>query len=121
MRQRRLVHAWRVSRYGRRRTNLETWWTRDLEARFTGRIVPADLGVAERWSSIAAEAERKGIALPLIDGLIAATALQRILTIVSHNAPDFSATHASVLNLWEVCAGGVKASDRINCPTEVLP
>lgn len=87
--------------HGRRRTHLEAWLNTGLVARFAGRIVPVDLGVAERWGSIAAEAERKGIALPVIDGLLAATALQHGLTIVSRNASDFSPTHASVLNIWE--------------------
>jgi len=47
---------------------------------------------------IAAKAKRKGNALAVIDGLLAATALQHNLTVVSCNASDFTNTQASVLN-----------------------
>jgi len=85
----------------RRRTRLETWLEVDLRARFSGRIVPIDAGVADRWGWLAAEAKRNGKALPVIDGLLAATALHLNLTVVSRNARDFVATHVPVLNPWE--------------------
>src|SRR5713226_6892229 len=65
---------------GKRRTHLETWLEVDLRARFAGRIVPIGSAVADRWGLLAAEARRKGKALPLIDGLLAATALHHNLT-----------------------------------------
>ncbi len=86
---------------GRRRTRLETWLEVDLRARFSGRIVPVDEGVADRFGWLAAEAKRQGRALPVIDGLLAATALHLNLTVVSRNARDFVATHVPVLNPWE--------------------
>src|ERR1700687_6111964 len=45
---------------GKRRSRLETWLEVELQARFSGRIVPIDSGIADRWGSIAAEARRKG-------------------------------------------------------------
>jgi toxin FitB len=86
---------------GRRRTRLETWLEVDLRARFSGRIVPVDAGVADRWGRLAADAKRQGKALPVIDGLLAATALHLNLTVVSRNARDFVAAHVPVLNPWE--------------------
>ena len=86
---------------GRRRTHLETWLAVDLQARFTGRIVPIDSAIADRWGLLAAEAKRKEKALPIIDGFLAATAIHHNLTIVSRNAGDFTATHVPVLNPWE--------------------
>jgi len=86
---------------GRRRTRLETWLEVDLRARFSGRIVPIDAGIADRFGWLAAEAKRQGKALPVIDGLLAATALHLNLTVVSRNARDFVATHMPVLNPWE--------------------
>jgi predicted nucleic acid-binding protein len=85
----------------RRRTRLETWLEVDLRARFLGRIVPIDVAVADRFGWLAAEAKRQGKALPVIDGLLAATALHLNLTVVSRNARDFVATHVPVLNPWE--------------------
>jgi toxin FitB len=86
---------------GRRRTHLETWLDVELRARFAGRIVPIDAAVADRWGLIAAEAKRKGRALSVIDGLLAATALHHNLTVVSRNAGDFANTQVPVLNPWE--------------------
>jgi predicted nucleic acid-binding protein len=85
----------------RRRTQLETWLEIDLQARFAGRILPINSAIADRWGWIAAEAKRKGITLPIIDGLLAATALHHNLTIVSRNVKDFVNTQVPVLNPWE--------------------
>jgi hypothetical protein len=54
---------------GRRRTRLEAWLETELRARFAGRIIPLDAETADRWGFIAAEARRRGLALPIIDGL----------------------------------------------------
>ena len=70
---------------GKRRTHLETWLEVDLQARFAGRIVSIDAAIADRWGLITAEAKRKGRALSIIDGLLAATALHRNLTRHSRN------------------------------------
>jgi toxin FitB len=85
----------------RRRTQLETWLEIDLQARFAGRILPINSAIADRWGWIAAEAKRKGMTLPLIDGLLAATALHHNLTIVSRNVKDFVNTQVPVLNPWD--------------------
>jgi predicted nucleic acid-binding protein len=86
---------------GKRRTRLETWLDVDLQTRFEGRIVPIDSGVADLWGSIAAQSKQKGKALPVIDGLLAATALRHNLTVVSRNARDFEQSQVRVLNPWQ--------------------
>lgn len=86
---------------GTRRTRLETWLEVDLQARFAGRILPVDSGVADRWGSIAAQAKRGGKVLPVIDGLLAATAIHYDLTVVSRNAGDFEQSLVPVLNPWQ--------------------
>ena len=85
----------------RRRTRLETWLELELQTRFSGRILPIDAAVADRWGLLAAEAKRKGSFLSAIDGLLAATALHHNLTIVSRNVKDFANTPAPILNPWE--------------------
>jgi predicted nucleic acid-binding protein len=85
----------------KRRTHLETWLELDLQARFSGRILPVDTAVAERWGLLAAEAKRGGVPLSAIDGLLAATAIHHNLTMVSRNVNDFANTHAPILNPWE--------------------
>ena len=86
---------------GKRRTHLETWLEVELQARFAGRVVPIDAAIADRWGLISADAKRKGKALPVIDGLLAATALHHNLTFVSRNVSDFTNTQVQILNPWE--------------------
>ena len=86
---------------GKRRTRLETWLDAELRARFSGRILPIDAPVADRWGVLAAQAKIKGVSLPIIDGLLAATAVHYNLTVVSRNAKDFTNAQVSVLNPWE--------------------
>jgi predicted nucleic acid-binding protein len=85
---------------GRKRTRLETWLEVDLRARFSGRILPIDGEIADRWGLLAANAKRVGETLSAIDGLLAATALHHNLTIVSRNVSDFADIGAQVLNPW---------------------
>jgi predicted nucleic acid-binding protein len=86
---------------GRRRTHLETWLEVELQARFAGRILPIDAPVADRWGLLAAQAKSRGMPLPIIDGLLAATALHYNLTVVTRNSSDFRNAQVQVLNPWE--------------------
>ena len=86
---------------GKRRTRLEAWLEVDLRARFSGRILPVDAAVADRWGLLAAQARRNGATLPIVDGLLAATALHHNLTMVSRNVSDFAAAQVPVLNPWQ--------------------
>jgi len=75
---------------GRRRSSLRHWLERDVSLRFAGRIVDLDTGIADAWGYMRAAAKRSGIGLPLIDGLLAATAQHLGLTLVTRNIADFS-------------------------------
>jgi predicted nucleic acid-binding protein len=86
---------------GRRRTKLETWLEVELRARFSGRILSIDAEVADRWGLLAADAKGQGKPIPVIDGLLAATALHHNLTIVSRNVSDFSNLPVAVVNPWK--------------------
>ena len=86
---------------GKRRTRLETWLEVELQFRFSGRILPIDVGVADRWGLLEADAKRKGKPLSTIDGLLAATAVHHNLTIVTRNVADFNGLSVPVLNPWE--------------------
>ena len=86
---------------GKRRTRLEAWLEVDLRSRFSGRILPVDAAVADRWGLLAAQTRRNGATLPIVDGLLAATALHYNLTLVSRNVSDFAAAQVPVLNPWK--------------------
>ena len=70
---------------GKRRSQLRQWLEQDLEAWFSGRILPVDRQVAVRWASLLAAGARTGKSLPAVDSLIASTALVYDLTIVTRN------------------------------------
>ena len=84
-----------------RRSQLESWLEVDLQSRFSGRVLPISAAISDRWGLLAAESKRKGRPLSVIDGLLAATALQFNFTIVSRNVNDFANTRVPVVNPWE--------------------
>ena len=57
--------------------------------------------VADRWGRLMAQSQGEGKTLPVVDCLLAATALQHSLTVVTRNASDFAVTGLSVTNPWE--------------------
>lgn len=85
---------------GRRRERLDRWLQTDLLDRFVGRIVPVDRAVAQRWGALRAAAGRSGHTIPVIDSLIAATALIHSFAVVMRNVRDFAAVTLDVIDPW---------------------
>ena len=85
----------------RRRATLEAWLDKDLRARFEGRILVIDQEVADRWGLLTAAARNCGIVLPVIDGLLAATALEHNLTLVTRDTGQIPSMGVAVFNPWE--------------------
>jgi predicted nucleic acid-binding protein len=85
---------------GKPRLRLERWLDVELRSRFAGRIVPIDELVAERWGGLMAEARRTGTSLGVVDGLLAATALQHSLTLATRNIKDFARLGVALSNPW---------------------
>ena len=86
---------------GRRRMALTAWLNHDLPTRFAERVLPIDHAVAERWGDLMAQSRRSGIALSVMDGIFAATALAHQLTLVTRNVKDFAALGVPLLNPWD--------------------
>lgn len=80
-----------------RRAALTDWLEVALPAFFTGRILPIDASVADRWGYLMAAAKRP---IPAIDSLIAATAAHHALTVVTRNEKDFVELGVDVINPW---------------------
>jgi predicted nucleic acid-binding protein len=85
---------------GRRRGRLESWLEVGLRKRFQDRILAVDGAIAERWGALAALAAAKGKPVPVIDGLLAATALHHDFMLVTRNTADVAGTGVAVLNPW---------------------
>jgi toxin FitB len=84
----------------RRRATLEAWLDKDLRARFEDRILVIDQEVADRWGLLTAAARNSGIVLPVIDGLLAATALEHNLTLVTRDTGQIPSMGVAVFNPW---------------------
>jgi predicted nucleic acid-binding protein len=85
----------------RRRTELEQWFENDLVPRFRGRILPVTFSIANRWGILDGECQLRGTPLNTADGMIAATALERDLTVVTRNVKDFASLGVTVFNPWD--------------------
>ncbi|MAZ78085.1 MAG: VapC toxin family PIN domain ribonuclease [Legionellaceae bacterium] len=86
----------------KKRTQLETWLHQDVRQRFQHRILNISSKTAEIWGKLQAVAENTGQTLPVIDGLLAATAKQHQMTLVTRNIKDFKGTELALLNPWEM-------------------
>ena len=76
---------------------LRYWLETDLPSWFGPRILPVDLGVAERWGRLLGSANRS---VPAIDGLLAATALHNELSFVTRNVRDVEGLGLDIVNPW---------------------
>ena len=80
---------------GRKRLALEHWF--DLVVH-TIECLPWDAGVSLRWARLVAQLRRKGQSLPLLDSMIAATALHHGLTVATRNTRDFTRAGVTVVD-----------------------
>lgn len=83
---------------GRKRDRLEQWYETVVE---TIECIPWDATISRRWAALIVELKRKGETVPLLDGMIAATALQHDLTVATRNTRDFQKTGVKTFNPFE--------------------
>ena len=82
---------------GRKQSDLRKW-LKELRATFADSTLPVDDSVALRWGALKASGDRHGKKMPVIDSLLAATALEHGMTIVTADTGDFIHSGARVLN-----------------------
>jgi predicted nucleic acid-binding protein len=75
---------------------LRSWLNDHVLAGFSGRILPVNLSIVLRSAPLHVPNTQ-----PIGDGLIAATALEHGLTVVTRNIADFVSTGVRVLNPWD--------------------
>lgn len=80
-----------------RRLRLSDWLEAELAAFFSGRVLPIDAAVAERWGRLLGAAGRPVAA---VDSLLAATALHHELQMVTRNRADFAFPGLDVIDPW---------------------
>lgn len=84
-----------------RRARLERWLETDVLLWFDGRILPVTKEIADRWGVIDGTCQLRGTPANTADGMIAATALEHGLTVVTRNVKDFSLFGVPLFNPWE--------------------
>jgi predicted nucleic acid-binding protein len=70
-------------------------WVDDIETIFADRVLPVDSATARRWGELSAARS-----LPVIDTLIAATAIGHDLTLVTRNIRDVESTGVRFVDPW---------------------
>lgn len=86
----------------RRRAALRNWLDDTLRPWFAGRILTISEAISERWGILEGQCQLKGSTISTPDGLIAATALEHDLTIVTRNVKDFASLGVMVFNPWQI-------------------
>lgn len=73
-----------------------------LAERFAGRVLPVSNNVALCWGAISGQVKRRsGQAPPVIDTLLAATAIEHGLYLATRNVADVEQSGAVVFNPWK--------------------
>lgn len=85
---------------GERPTRLTQWARAELPRHFLGRVLSIDERVAGVWGQLSAAGHTVGRPLPVIDGLIVATAAVHALTLVTRNVSDCAGRGVPVLDPW---------------------
>lgn len=71
---------------GRKRRQLEQWVSALMQ---TIECLPWDAAISRRWAKLVVDLKQKGKTMPLLDGMIAATALHHDLIVATRSTRDF--------------------------------
>lgn len=83
-----------------KRARLETWLERQLAELFRGQVLPVTQVIAKRWGMLDGLRQMAGRPLAVPDGMIAATAFEHELTVVTRNVRGFEDLGVTILNPW---------------------
>jgi len=84
----------------RRRPDLEAWLEAEIRPWFGPRILPVSAPIAERWGFLSAAGRIRGAPVAVVDGLLAATALEHDLKLVTRNSRDFARLGVAIVDPW---------------------
>lgn len=86
----------RLRRRDSRRAEILERWLEDVVTSYADRVLPIDGRVADAWGRLGAVRP-----IPVIDGLLAATARVHDMTLVTRNTPDVEGLGVPVLNPFD--------------------
>ncbi len=84
---------------GKKQNELMIWFG-TLQNSFNHKTYPVDNTTAIRWGELRGNLKRKGKNIPVIDGLIAATAIVNNAVLVTRNVKDFNFPGIDIINPW---------------------
>jgi toxin FitB len=84
-----------------RRVQLNDWLTLKLRPAFAGRILPVTEDILLKWRLLMEDGRKIGHTYSHPDLLLAATALQHGLTVVTRDRSDFDMARVQVFNPWD--------------------
>ena len=81
-------------------TRIGAWLDHELMTRFDRRLLDVDLEICNVWGRVCGALSTRGCSPPVIDSLLAATAITHGLTLVTRNVKDFSGFDIEIVNPW---------------------
>jgi len=84
-----------------RRADLQNWLAMTLRPAFAGRIIPVTEDILLRWRLLMEQGRKAGHTYSHPDLLLAATALEHRLTVVTRDRSDFDRAGVPVFDPWE--------------------
>jgi len=72
-------------------------WIDALESQWANRILPIDIETAKAWGAL----RGAGRTMPMVDSLLAATAIVHDLSVVTRHTKDFEDTGVRLINPWD--------------------
>lgn len=83
-----------------RQETLSNWLEQALKRRFDQRCLTINTDIALEWGMLSGGNAKQGRTLPVIDALLAATAIVHNLTFITRNESDFNPLPIRVINPW---------------------
>ena len=78
----------RLDKNSKRKKELDIWFDSLLD-RFDGRILDIDIKTMMIWSDITNTLQKQGVAISIMDALIASSSLRNRMNLVTRNVKDF--------------------------------
>ena len=83
-----------------RRAELTNWLTHRVRPMFEGRVLPVSEDIMLKWRLLGEDGRKTGHTFSQPDLIIAATALDHGLSIVTRDVRDYVRAHVQVFNPW---------------------
>jgi predicted nucleic acid-binding protein len=84
-----------------RRAAINDWLTNRIRPMFDGRVLPITEDIMLKWRLLVEEGRKLGHTFPQPDLIIAATAIEHNLTLVTRDRRGFDKVRVPIVNPWE--------------------